>query len=72
MGADDDVDCPGHVWQMTGATIGMDGGHVDEECILCGAVALTGPDQLRGLAAQPISDSTLPRDEAGPLGPAPA
>lgn len=65
MGTDDDGDCSPHMWRTTGVTIGLDGAHVDEECELCGALSLTGPDQLRGKL-------TPPPDVAGQSGPAPA
>lgn len=40
MGADDDSDCPGHDWRVTGAVFGPDGSQVENVCRHCGAVSV--------------------------------
>ena len=43
MGADEDADCVGHVWQITGVALLRGGAHTEYVCVRCKAVLFVAP-----------------------------
>lgn len=46
MAEDDDRDCPGHLWRLTGVALLPGAGATEYECALCGASLYVAGDDV--------------------------